>query len=32
LKEVLIILAMATGAAVLYGVLHDQVTVRICLE
>lgn len=26
------IVALATGAAVLYGLLHDQVTVRICLE
>ena len=26
------IVLLGTGAAVLYGVVHDQVTVRICLE
>lgn len=32
MKQFLAIIAMCVAAAVTYGIIHDQVTVRICLE
>ena len=32
LRQVAAIVALAVGASVVYGILHDQVTIRICLE
>lgn len=32
LKQPLLIIGLCTGAAVVYGVVHDQITARICVE